>query len=76
MKVSKELENYILDIVSKAVKETKDGNDSAGYANAILMATKAYGFFYSLEQAEAVNMTQTYIKKEVEDGKGKSKSKN
>jgi hypothetical protein len=75
MKVSKELESYILDIVSKAVENTKDGEDSAGYANAVMMASKAHAYFLAVEQAQAMNFVGPKPM-EAKDGKGKPETQN
>jgi hypothetical protein len=54
MRISKELEKYMKDIISKGVTATS-GDDAAGYANAILMVTRAWGMHIAVEQAQAVN---------------------
>ena len=79
MKVSKELENYILDIIEmvKAVSPV-DGENSAGFSNSILMATRAYVMFLGVEQQFAMNFTDpgTKPKMEVVDGGGEPDPKN
>lgn len=75
MKVSKELESYILDIVSKAVKNTENGEDCAGYANACMMASKAHAYFLAVEQAQAMNFVGSKPM-EATDGEGKPETQN
>jgi hypothetical protein len=73
MQISKELEQYILDIIGKGVKST-NGEDTAGYANAILMATRAWGMHIAVEQAQAVNFTSPL--REGPDGTGNETTQN
>ena len=56
MKVSKELEEYIKDLIVNG-KRSNSGEDSAGYSNSILMATRAYVMFLGVEQQFAMNFT-------------------
>jgi len=73
MKVSEELKSYVKDLITKATSNTIDGEDAAGYANAILMATKAYGYFISIEQTMAMNFSE---EKEIMNAKKETRTKN
>jgi len=60
-KLSKDTELFIRDMIAKAVNEPKydSGEDAAGYANALLMAAKAYYHFYVAEQQTAMNLVSS-----------------
>ena len=73
MKVSKELEDYFRVILKKA-HDPKNGEDAAGWSNALLMTTRSYAMALAIEQTKATNFTSPLM--EVLDGKGKSDSKN
>jgi len=73
MKISEELRELILQY-RKVGDIPNNGEDAAGYANAILMLSRAYGLHIAVEQAAAMNFTSPM--RGVIDGEEGSDTKN
>jgi len=55
-KKSKAVEELFLEYLEKS-KETKSGEDAAGWANALMQLVKTYGYWLAFEQQAAINFT-------------------
>jgi len=73
MEILKELEKYAKEIMVSGQNPTS-GEDAAGYANAILMVTRALAMLQAIEQSKAMNLTSPLM--EVLHGKGKPDTTN
>jgi hypothetical protein len=73
MEFLKELEGYVKKIMERGIYP-ENGEDAAGYANAVLMMVRAIAMLQAIEQSKAMNRTSPLM--EVLHGKAKPDTTN